>query len=70
LSEQIILLGVKMGYNRQDIHERLRIILIIEETQNFDSDEVIKDIFANNHISLNPMDYIGRCVEQIDTFYL
>lgn len=70
LSEQIILLGVKMGYNRQDIHERLRIILINEETPNFDSDEVIKHIFEKNDISLNPMNYIGRCVEQIDTFYL
>jgi hypothetical protein len=27
LSEQIILNGVELGYNRQDIHERLRIIL-------------------------------------------
>ena len=69
LSEQIILLGVNMGYNRQDIHERLRIIFINDGSPNFDSDEVIKRIFETNNISLNPSDYIGRCVEQINEFY-
>ena len=69
LSEQIILCGVKMGYNRQDIHERLRKLLINNKHADFNSDEVIKNIFENNQISLNHNDYIGRCVEQIQLFY-
>lgn len=69
LSEQIILCGVKMGYNRQDIHERLRKLLINNKHADFNSDEVIKNIFENNQISLNHNDYIGRCIEQIQLFY-
>ena len=84
ITEELILNGVKMGYARIDIHERIRSILTkpmvsYEEDNHFDltkikkifeKDEVISKIIENYNISLEPMDYIGRCVEQIDKFYL
>jgi len=84
ITEELILNGVKMGYVRIDIHERIRSILTkpmvsYEEDNHFDltkikkifeKDEVISRIIENYNISLEPMDYIGRCVEQIDKFYL
>jgi adenylosuccinate lyase len=83
ITEEIIICGVKMGYARIDIHERIRSILTkpmvsYEEDNHFDltkikkifeKDEVISRIIENYNISLEPMDYIGRCVEQIDKFY-
>lgn len=83
ITEEIIICGVKMGYARIDIHERIRSILTkplvsYEEDNKFDltkikkifeNDEVIYRIIENYNISLEPMDYIGRCVEQIDKFY-
>jgi hypothetical protein len=35
----------------------------------FETDEIISGIIKNYNISLEPLDYIGRCIEQIDTFY-
>ena len=84
ITEELILNGVKMGYARIDIHERIRSILTkpmvsYDEDNHFDltkikkifeKDEVISKIIENYNISLEPMDYIGRCVEQIDKFYL
>jgi adenylosuccinate lyase len=80
LSEQIILYGVDLGYSRQDIHERLRVIFIqlkkdcssyIDETiENiFKKDEIIYQIVQSKNISINPLDYIGRSVHQVETFY-
>lgn len=83
ISEEIILNGVKMGYVRIDIHERIRSILTkpmksFEDDNSFDlntiadifgSDNVISGIIRNYNISLEPKDYIGRCVEQINKFY-
>jgi len=83
ITEEIIMNGVKMGYARIDIHERIRSILTkpmksYEEDNHFDlytikkifeSDKVISEIITNFNISLDPMDYIGRCVEQIELFY-
>ena len=76
LSEQIIISGVKMGYNRQVIHEELRVLLLDDDDNqvnlfNIDKEgfEIVKDIIASSQISGNPMDYIGRCVDQINTFY-
>jgi adenylosuccinate lyase len=83
ITEEIIICGVKMGYARIDIHERIRSILTkplvsYEEDNKFDltkikkifeNDEVIYRIIENYNISLEPMDYIGRCVEQIDKYY-
>ena len=83
ITEEIIICGVKMGYVRIDIHERIRSILTkpmksYEEDNRFDltkikkifeNDEVISKIIDNYNISLEPMDYIGRCVEQIEKFY-
>jgi adenylosuccinate lyase len=83
ITEEIIICGVKMGYVRIDIHERIRSILTkpmksYEEDNRFDlnkikkifeNDEVISRIIENYNISLEPMDYIGRCVEQIEKYY-
>ena len=83
ISEEIILNGVKMGYVRIDIHDRIRSILTkplksFEDDNSFDlntiadifgSDNVISGIIRNYNISLEPKDYIGRCVEQINKFY-
>jgi adenylosuccinate lyase len=83
ISEEIIIEGVKLGYDRQVVHEKLRIILInykfsnisINESINenifdiFKNDELINDIIEKTNISLNPKKYIGRCEEQIFKFY-
>ena len=84
LSEQIILNGVELGYCRQDIHERLRIILtkIKQETQFnltdnilnnitsiFENDEIIDKIIKTTNISTNPENYIGRSIHQTNSFY-
>ena len=75
ISEHIIIAGVKMGFNRQDIHERLRLILTASANTSFKTvidftlDPVLKQILDENKISMIPQNYIGRCIEQIDTFY-
>ena len=83
VSEEIIIEGVKLGYNRQVVHEKLRVILInykfsnISISENIDEnildifkgDEIINDIIEKTNISLDPKNYIGRCEEQIFKFY-
>jgi hypothetical protein len=82
LSEQIILNGVKLGYSRQDIHERLRIILIKIKQEDlshynltnniksvFKNDEIIDIIIKTTNISIDPENYIGRSIYQTNTFY-
>jgi adenylosuccinate lyase len=82
LSEQIILNGVKLGHCRQDIHERLRIILIKIKQDNqshynltiniksvFINDDIIYNIIKTTNISIDPENYIGRSIYQINTFY-
>jgi hypothetical protein len=66
VSEEIIINGVKMGYSRQDIHERLRKILTADSLSFncLTSDNIIQNIISNNKISSNPMNYIGRSIEQ------
>jgi adenylosuccinate lyase len=66
VSEEIIIHGVKMGYNRQHIHERLRKILTGENSSfcNLSTDNIIENIINNNNISLDPKNYIGRSIEQ------
>jgi adenylosuccinate lyase len=48
LSEELIIEGVKQGYNRQDIHERLRGILVLykflQDTNNNNAKDVNEDI--------------------------
>jgi adenylosuccinate lyase len=66
LSEKIIITGVKMGYNRQDIHERLRKIFIQNEVPDFTGDNIIRTIFEKETISMNPLHYIGRCISQVN----
>jgi adenylosuccinate lyase len=85
LSEQIILNGVEIGYDRQEIHERLRVVLtklkcessqIISNDNTleiilviFENDEIISKIIKEKNISVNPANYIGRSVHQTDFFY-
>ena len=83
VSEEIIIEGVKLGYDRQEIHERLRVILInykfsnsfINENEDnnifsiFKKDEILNNIIEKSNISVNPINYIGRCEEQICEFY-
>ena len=71
ISESIIINGVKMGYNRNDIHYRLmNIMKKINNNINikFD-DEIINNIINNSNISLDPINYIGKCCYQIEDFY-
>lgn len=85
LSEEIILNGVELGYDRQDIHERLRVILtklkcespqIISNDNTleiilviFENDPIISIIIKEKKISINPENYIGRTVQQTELFY-
>ena len=85
LSEQIILSGVELGYDRQEIHERLRVVLTKLKTDSlqiisndntleiilviFENDEIISKIIKEKNISINPANYIGRAVHQTDLFY-
>jgi adenylosuccinate lyase len=68
ISEEIILKGVKIGIGRQEIHERLRQILI--NKYELTSDKIIENIINENNLNivLNPLDYIGRCIEQSSIF--
>lgn len=67
LSEQIILCGVKLGYDRQDIHERLRVVFL--HKKNFSEDEIIQKILDTYEISMDPNKYVGRCEHQVKAFY-
>lgn len=85
LSEQIIINGVELGYDRQDIHERLRVVLtkikqdssqIISNDNTldiilviFENDEIISKIIKEKNISINPKEYIGRSIQQTELFY-
>ena len=85
LSEQIILSGVELGYDRQEIHERLRVVLtklkcdssLIILNDNtleiilviFENDEIISKIINEKNISINPSNYIGRAIQQTELFY-
>ncbi len=64
ISEEIILNGVKMGYSRQDIHERLRQILTKNKDEKDVKDDIIENIIHSKNISFNPIHYIGRSIEQ------
>lgn len=66
ISEEIILKGVEIGYSRMDIHERLRKILTSNSVL-YDmllEDNIISDIISTYDISFDPLDYIGRSIEQ------
>lgn len=75
LSEEIMIRGVKMGYDRQQLHETIRKILIhnTEDSTHlldiYKKDETLKRIIEEGGIHLNPHNYIGRCVEQVRNFY-
>ncbi len=79
LSEEIMIRGVKMGYDRQILHETIRKLLIHKENDDTNSDKHLLDIYKRDEtlkriieeggIHLNPHDYIGRCVEQVRNFY-
>lgn len=67
ISEEIIINGVKNGFSRQYIHEKLRQILTNNENNSiftsFNNDKVIENIIIDNNISFNPLNYIGRSIE-------
>jgi len=65
ISEEIIIKGVKIGFDRQEIHERLRQILTGDNPsfENLKNDSMISKIIDKN-ISFNPLNYIGRSIEQ------
>ena len=82
ISEEIIIEGVKQGYSRQDLHARLKNVLInykFSKIKKDDKNEEILDIFREDEllykivldgtISVEPKNYIGRCEEQISKFY-
>lgn len=67
ISEEIIIKGVNQGFNRQEIHERLRNKLTTSVNLSLDSllsDSILSVIIENNVISFNPLDYVGRSIEQ------
>ena len=67
ISEEIIINGVKNGFSRQYIHEKLRQILTNNENNSiftsFNNDKVIENIIIDNNISFDPLNYIGRSIE-------
>lgn len=73
VSEEVIIKGVEMGYDRQDLHERIRKLLVNNNkntTENiFLTDPILETIFKKQYISMCPSHYIGRCVQQIEEFY-
>jgi len=69
ISEEIILKGVEMGYCRLDIHEKLRTILTLTNHSSYEhllSDSTIAEIITRHHISFDPIDYIGRSIQQCE----
>jgi adenylosuccinate lyase len=66
ISEEIILKGVEMGYSRLEIHEKLRKILTNNNVsyEALLEDNIIADIIHKYNISFNPLNYIGRSIEQ------
>jgi len=68
ISENIIVKGVEMGYDRQDLHERIRQILLYQNGD-YKKDEILGEIVEKNSEEIKKEDYIGRCVEQIEEFY-
>lgn len=65
ISEELIISGVEKGMNRQDLHERLRIILTSNNPciENIYKDCVLRGLLKEvSHY--NPLNYIGRSIEQ------
>lgn len=67
ISEKVIIEGVKLGYNRQDLHEKLRSCQTVNSSLYEDS--VLKFIIEKAFIIKDPRQYIGLCSEQIQNFY-
>lgn len=77
VSEEIMICGVKMGYDRQELHERIRKRLIYDDSSTmtlmeiYGQDEILKKIIETAKINCNTgMDYVGCCEEQVRNFYL
>ncbi len=73
ISEEIMIQGVKLGLDRQEIHERIRRILtdssILYPLKELQKDELLSTIFKSSQISISPTHYTGRCIQQIESFY-
>ncbi len=75
MSEEVILKGIEMGYDRQELHERIRVLFTQQnslENKNeiWNQDSILFSILEKYDISTNPLNYIGKCQEQIDEFYV
>lgn len=67
ISEKVIIEGVKLGYNRQDLHEKLRNCQV--NNLSIYEDSIIKFIIEKAFIIKDPKQYIGLCSEQVQQFY-
>jgi len=67
ISEKVIIEGVKLGYNRQDLHEKLRSCQTVNRS--IYDDSLLKFIIEKAFIIKDPRQYIGLCSEQVEHFY-
>lgn len=67
ISEKVIIEGVKRGYNRQDLHEKLRDCQI--NNKSIYEDTILKFIIEKAFIIKDPREYIGLCNAQVKMFY-
>lgn len=67
ISEKVIIEGVKRGFNRQDLHEKLRSCQI--NNKSIYEDSTLKFIIERAFIIKNPREYTGLCSEQVKLFY-
>lgn len=67
ISEKVIIEGVKRGYNRQNLHEKLRTCQI--NNISISDEPILKFIIERSFIIKDPREYTGLCKEQIKLFY-
>ncbi len=65
ISEELIIRGVKRGYERNEIHEHIRYCVMNQI--DYKTHNVLK-LFIED-ISYNPLDYIGNCISLVNDFY-
>lgn len=67
ISEKVIIEGVRLGYNRQELHEKLRSCQTANRS--IYDDSILKFIIEKAFIIKDPRQYIGLCSEQVQNFY-
>ena len=65
ISEELIIRGVKAGYERNEMHEYIRYCVM--NNIDYKTHDVLK-LFIED-ISYNPLDYIGNCISLVQDFY-